>query len=291
MGRTERDVVDYIPRDTRDTGTMATIELVYGNDGYTLWGKTLQALGASEGHFLDLSARPAMLGFAARSRVSVEKAEEMMGMFAELGAIDPKLWHGRKIVWSQNLVDRLKRVYQRRGREVPKKPENEIIVHDNPINGHNNPLRSPETPQREVKKRKALRAKALSGENTLAGPIRKALDIRDKLTPKKPKSLAVVRFQEITGTWPNREQVAAIDEVVVTDANLDQWESVVKTWLRRGYRPNGVDGMLDWFRDGIPARGNGGNGKAAGVEAPNPGETWGDLQARQEQRRLARDSK
>ena len=36
----------------------------------------------------------------------------------------------------------------------------------------------------------------------------------------------------------------------VTD--LDRWRQVVLTWLMRGYRPNNVAGMLDWYRDGIP---------------------------------------
>lgn len=40
----------------------------------------------------------------------------------------------------------------------------------------------------------------------------------------------------------------------ITD--LDRWRDVVKAWHQAGYNPTGVGGMLDWYRDGIPARGH-----------------------------------
>ena len=47
MGRKDRDTADYFPRAVRDGDSMAAVEMLYGNDGYTLWGKTMQALGAA----------------------------------------------------------------------------------------------------------------------------------------------------------------------------------------------------------------------------------------------------
>jgi len=79
----------------------------------------------------------------------------------------------------------------------------------------------------------------------------------------------------VTGVWPNREQIAAIDRAVGAE-KLDRWREVMRAWMLQGNKPTNVGGMLDWYRDGIPQRpgkpANGGNGRAS--PAPSASTDW-----------------
>lgn len=35
--------------------------------------------------------------------------------------------------------------------------------------------------------------------------------------------------------------------------DLDKWRQVIEAWLGMSYRPDNFNGMLDWYRDGVPA--------------------------------------
>jgi DNA-binding PadR family transcriptional regulator len=50
---------------------------------------------------------------------------------------------------------------------------------------------------------------------------------------------------------PNQAQRAAIAETVT---DLARWQEVLRKWLLAGYRPSNVDGLLDWYTNGIPER-------------------------------------
>lgn len=66
------------------------------------------------------------------------------------------------------------------------------------------------------------------------------------------------------GAWPNRVQIRIIDENVIEDADVDTWEVVLKTWSARGFSPVNVEGMIDWFKSGIPpSKKNGGKAPSA----------------------------
>ncbi|WP_162008323.1 hypothetical protein, partial [Xylella fastidiosa] len=37
-------------------------------------------------------------------------------------------------------------------------------------------------------------------------------------------------------------------------ASLDRWRVAVEAWVGRGNRYTNVDGMVEWYRDGVPAQ-------------------------------------
>ena len=59
---------------------------------------------------------------------------------------------------------------------------------------------------------------------------------------------------------PNETQRAAI-AATVTD--VSKWQEVMQRWLLKDYRKSNVEGMLDWYKQGIPGgtSGNGWNGR------------------------------
>lgn len=42
------------------------------------------------------------------------------------------------------------------------------------------------------------------------------------------------------------------DQVVQTVSDPDLWQLVITTWIGRGYRPNAIGPMLEWYQKGIP---------------------------------------
>ncbi|MGD0660531.1 MAG: conserved phage C-terminal domain-containing protein [Syntrophorhabdales bacterium] len=122
MGRPNKSTITYFPHDCKYGDTIEIIQQMYGNDGYAGWYKILESLGNSEGLFLDTVAQGQWIKLVARMAVSPEKACQIIDTLADLGAIDRELWQTRKIIWSQNFVDRLADAYRRRTGGRPVKP-------------------------------------------------------------------------------------------------------------------------------------------------------------------------
>lgn len=68
---------------------------------------------------------------------------------------------------------------------------------------------------------------------------------------------------------------AAIDETVTAQIgpDLERWKAVVKAWINRGYRATNVEGMLSWYRDGIPEQGPP-RGNAGARASPTEPAAW-----------------
>jgi len=122
MGRPSKKYVDYFPHDTdaSERRTLFVIESNYGNNGYAFWFKLLEVLGRKDGHFLDLNDDNELIFLSAKTRLSTEETKLILDLLAKLGAIDRELW-AKRIVWSQNFVDRITDVYRIRKKKPPSK--------------------------------------------------------------------------------------------------------------------------------------------------------------------------
>jgi len=123
MTRPIDNTVKYFPHDTQTKRTIRFLESKYEH-GYKAWFKTLELLGHTENHFLDLNDDYEWLGYTSYLGIDEATCLELLNDFARLKAIDRELWFNSKIVWSQNFVDNLKSVYDNRRRNTPHKPDN-----------------------------------------------------------------------------------------------------------------------------------------------------------------------
>ena len=121
MARNRKQTVDYYPHYVDHGKTVYILEERYGNDGYALWFKLLERLGATDGHCIDFNDGAEWEFFVSKTHAEEDKCTEMMDMLAKLGAIDRELWK-KRYVWCQNFVDGLSVVYQKRHTEIPAKP-------------------------------------------------------------------------------------------------------------------------------------------------------------------------
>lgn len=110
--------------DARPGKTLFILERRWGNDGYAFWFKLLEILTASDGHVFNLNNPQDCEYFWARMGLSGGiSGPEILDLLASLGNIDADLWKLHKVIWCQNLVDRLSEsVWAKRGRSAPTKP-------------------------------------------------------------------------------------------------------------------------------------------------------------------------
>lgn len=88
--------------------------------------------------------------------------------------------------------------------------------------------------------------------------------------PSLPPSLAI--FQEFFTKPVNSTQSDAITSAI-TDLGL--WRQVLTEWSLRGYNMGNVNGLLDWYRDGIPPPSRNGmnRGRTTGSNQADSGES------------------
>lgn len=145
MARPKKQTVDYFPHFCIHKKTMFIIEQKYGNDGYTCWFKTLEMLGASEGHFVDCSDEGTWEFLKAKARLSDSVAIDIFNLLAKLEAIDPELWQIHRIIWCQKFVDNLSEVYFKRKTDIPEKPDVGDIRTGNGVSAPETGVSAPET--------------------------------------------------------------------------------------------------------------------------------------------------
>lgn len=121
MAKPRKQTVDYFPHPVNNGSRMFIMEQTYGDKGYCCYYKTLEMLGKSEGHFIDLSINKNKMYFSAILRCNESELMAMMNTLCVIGAIDKDLWEQKSIVWCQEFVDKLTDLYDRRKCDIPTK--------------------------------------------------------------------------------------------------------------------------------------------------------------------------
>jgi hypothetical protein len=142
MARPKKETVEFFPHMVEHGKTMFILESKWGNDGYAVWFKLLEKLGATDGHYIDCRDETTVVFLAAVCRVSEETLLAIFGILASLNAIDRDLWR-HKLVYCQHLVENLEVVYQRRKMDMPTRERvilraGIVIADINPVNTDSN---------------------------------------------------------------------------------------------------------------------------------------------------------
>ena len=122
MARPKKQTVDYFPHFVKGGRTIFILENKFGNDGYAFWFKLLEILGESEGHFYDCSNASNWEYLLAKTRVTEEKAKDIINVLINLNKIDIELWNEHRVLWIANFVRNLSDVYRTRNTNLPSKP-------------------------------------------------------------------------------------------------------------------------------------------------------------------------
>ncbi len=102
----------------------------------------------------------------ARTRVSEEKAREIISVLIDLGKIDADLWEKKRVLWVENFLKNLAPLYSQRRLSLPEKP---LISKETPVtadNSERNPIykeftegETPKVKESKVKESKVKESK------------------------------------------------------------------------------------------------------------------------------------
>jgi hypothetical protein len=123
MARPTTNTVPYFSHDSdaSEKKTLTIIKGIYGLEGIGFWWTLLEWLARTENHYLNLSSDSDLEFLLQKLGLSLQLGTEIINKLSSLGAIDSILWE-HKVVWCQNLVNRLDLVYKKRGRKLPVAP-------------------------------------------------------------------------------------------------------------------------------------------------------------------------
>ena len=134
--RKKKNTVDYFPHLIQEGKAMFIIESKYKNDGYATWFKILERLGKSENHFIDISDNKELMYLASKCNITEDLLKSIINDLVDLDKFDKDLWT-QNIIWSQDFVDAISHLYERRGANLPTK---ELICKHLKLKGeHNTP--------------------------------------------------------------------------------------------------------------------------------------------------------
>ena len=121
-GRKDKNVVDYFPHYCTSTKTLCILENKYGHIGYSVWFKTLEILGSSENHYIDLRNEIDLYYLVSKMNIEEDTLVEIYNLLAKLGGIDKHLW-SEKIIYSDNFIKNITDAYARRKNKCMQKSE------------------------------------------------------------------------------------------------------------------------------------------------------------------------
>ena len=157
MPRPTKATVDYFPLDCKFGDTITALENIYGNDVFVIWIKTLQKLGQSNHHYIDVRSKAQWTLFYSRFKIDESRVREIFNNLAELDCIDKDLWSAG-VIYSTNFVERIKDVYKTRIVQLMTRDEilRKIITPESPeqkdvgVSSIKNPINDKRNPQTKL---------------------------------------------------------------------------------------------------------------------------------------------
>ena len=118
MSRQATATVDYFPHIVNGGKTIYVLESKFGNDGYAVWFKIQELIGATDGHYIDCRDLATWEFLMAKCMVDKDKLLNIIQTLANVGAIDGELWE-QKVIFCQVFINNVADVYKRRTVKLP----------------------------------------------------------------------------------------------------------------------------------------------------------------------------
>ncbi len=156
MARPIKHTVEYFAHDAHASQgrTLSILYNNFGHEGISAWWLLLETISDTENHVIVIRNLEDVEYLAAKLHSLPDRLQLILKKMADLGAIDQGLY-SEGVIWSQNFVDRLKPVYEKRKQELPIKPELSGTI--TPFLLPITELSIPETPQSKVYKSKVYK--------------------------------------------------------------------------------------------------------------------------------------
>lgn len=104
--------LEFFPHILKDSTTIRALEMLYGNDGYAVWFKLLEILGASDDYKYVAKTKAECDYLLEKFKIDNKKMKDIINTLCELNAIDKEMWKNQRTFHVPNLnanIQKMKR--------------------------------------------------------------------------------------------------------------------------------------------------------------------------------------
>ena len=185
MARPQKNIVEYFSHYVTPGKELQLLTDKFGNDGYAFYFRLRELLGRTPNHCYSVEDEIDWLFFVKQMGLDEDRTSDIINYSVKIRDLDKESWEDKRL-WSQNFVDELVPVYEKRTSDLPDKNsfrnENTSFRVGNPSYVNENPSFRSDNSQSKGKERKVNKSK---GEEIRKTPTSEELK---SLQDKYPKT-------------------------------------------------------------------------------------------------------
>ena len=195
MARPQKNIVEYFSHYVTPGKELQLLTDKFGNDGYAFYFRLRELLGRTPNHCYSVEDEIDWLFFVKQMGLDEDRTSDIINYSVKIRDLDKESWEDKRL-WSQNFVDELVPVYEKRTSDLPDKNsfrnENTSFRVGNPSYVNENPSFRSDNSQSKVKERKVNKSK---GEEIGETPTSEELIALQDKYPKTDVNESYRRFK------------------------------------------------------------------------------------------------
>ena len=195
MARPQKNIVEYFSHYVTPGKELQLLTDKFGNDGYAFYFRLRELLGRTPNHCYSVEDEIDWLFFVKQMGLDEDRTSDIIQYSVKIRDLDKESWEDKRL-WSQNFVDELVPVYDKRTSDLPDKNsfrnENTSFRVGNPSYVNENPSFRSDNSQSKVKERKVNKSK---GEEIRETPTSEELIALQDKYPKTDVNESYRRFK------------------------------------------------------------------------------------------------
>ena len=211
MARPQKNIVEYFSHYVTPGKELQLLTDKFGNDGYAFYFRLRELLGRTPNHCYSVEDEIDWLFFVKQMGLDEDRTSDIINYSVKIRDLDKESWEDKRL-WSQNFVDELVPVYEKRTSDLPDKNsfrnENTSFRVGNPSYVNENPSFRSDNSQSKVKERKVNKSK---GEEIRETPTSEELIALQNKYPKTDVNESYRHFKlynEANGRVPHNPLAA-----------------------------------------------------------------------------------
>jgi len=211
MARPQKNIVEYFSHYVTPGKELQLLTDKFGNDGYAFYFRLRELLGRTPNHSYSVEDEIDWLFFVKQMGLDEDRTSDIIQYSVKIRDLDKESWEDKRL-WSQNFVDELVQVYDKRTSDLPDKNsfrnENTSFRVGNPSYVNENPSFRSDNSQSKVKERKVNKSK---GEEIRETPTSEELIALQDKYPKTDVNESYRHFKlynEANGRVPHNPLAA-----------------------------------------------------------------------------------
>ena len=195
MARPQKNIVEYFSHYVTPGKELQLLTDKFGNDGYAFYFRLRELLGRTPNHSYSVEDEIDWLFFVKQMGLDEDRTSDIIQYSVKIRDLDKESWENKRL-WSQNFVDELVPVYEKRTSDLPDKNsfrnENTSFRVGNPSYVNENPSFRSDNSQSKGKERKVNKSK---GEEIRETPTSEELIALQDKYPKTDVNESYRRFK------------------------------------------------------------------------------------------------